>query len=331
MSTAQQKTLEDFLELQKRSAVSHAIKAAVELGVIRALREGQRTATQLAKSLNVYPEALTQLLEVVAETELLEKYGEDYALSNVARLIPDAYMDLGESHWQHLAFYVRTGAPLPICEEIPATDSDYVINKSTEEWTLTPAALSAAKALDLVKSRRGIRMLELGCSSAVFGATLAHSAPDAVITLVDDAPSLSRARTTVESIGLERKVTFVEADSIDDLTNIPELVGETFDLVLLAGRVNRMTLGDCRRLFTQIYPLTKPDRELAIIDVFPGQADGNRARSIFELELSLRTSRGRLHGPRDLEAALKESGFGQVQYAHLPTAPYYWGLMLAQR
>ena len=98
MSSLQQKTLEDFIELQNRNALTHAIRAAVELGVIGALREGQRTAEQLATELEVYPEALKRLLDVVLGSRLIEKYGDDYALAPIARLIPDRFYDFGDEH-----------------------------------------------------------------------------------------------------------------------------------------------------------------------------------------------------------------------------------------
>lgn len=331
MSSSQQKTLEDFIHLQNRNAMSHAIRTTVDLGVITELLNGQRTAEQLASKLELHPGALKKLLDVVAGTEVLEKYGDDYALSNVARLIPERFFDLGDEHWKHLALYVKTGAPLPICDEIAVTDMDFIINKASEEWILTPTALMAAKVLDLGKTRRAVRMLEIGCGSAVFGATLVHSDPDAVISLVDHRAGLEQAKKTVASIGLERKVTYIESDSLDDIGSIPELKGETFDLVLLAGLLHRQTSGECERLFSQVHPLVKPDRELAIVDVFPGQEEGELQRAIFEIELDLRTSRGRLHDPRQLEESLRSTGFGQIQFAHLPTSPYYWGLILAQR
>ncbi len=331
MSTSQQKTLEDFIQLQNRNAVVHAIRAAVELGVVDGLKNGQRTAEQLATELKVYPEALKRLLDVVAGSELIEKYGEDYALSPVARLIPERFFDFGDEHWQHLAFHVRTGAPLSICDEITAEDDDYFANKASEEWTLTPTALIAAQVLDTGKTRRAMRILEIGCGSAVFGATLAHSDPDGVISLLDNEIGLRRARQTVASVGLEHRATFIETESISDLDSVPELEGQMYDLVLIAGLIHRMTTGECDRLFQQLYRLVKPERELAIIDIFPGQEDGEIQRSIFELELGLRTARGRLHDPMKLEESLRSVGFGPVQFAHLAAAPNYWGLVLAER
>ncbi|MDG1873450.1 MAG: class I SAM-dependent methyltransferase [Mariniblastus sp.] len=331
MSTSQQKTLEDFIQLQNRNALSHAIRAAIDLGVVGALRQGQRTAEQLASELNVYPDALRRLLDVVAGTELIEKYGDDYALSAITRLIPDVFIDFGDKHWKELALHVKTGAPLPICEEVELNDQDYLFNKASEEWMLTPAALAAAQVLDMGKTRRAVRILEIGCGSAVFGATLAHSDPNAVISLIDNEFNIKRARKTVASIGLEHKVTFIETETLDDLDAVPELAGQTFDLVLMAGLLHQKTSGECQRMFQQLHTLIKPTRELAIIDVFPGQKEGDLQRAIFDLELNLRTSRGRLHDPRLLEEGLKEAGFGQIQFAHLPTTPNYWGLVLAQR
>ena len=331
MSTSQQKTLEDFIQLQNRNAMVHAIRAIVELGVINALQNGQRTVEQLAAELKVYPEALTRLLEVVVGSELIEKYGDDYALSSVARLIPERFYDFGDEHWQHLALHARTGAPLSICDEVPLVDEDYFANKAGEEWTLTPTALMAAQVLDMGKTRRAMRLLEIGCGSGVFGATLAHSDPDGVITLLDDKIGITRARQTVASVGLDHKATFIQTDSIDDLDSVPELDGQSYDLVLIAGLIHRMTSGECDRLFRQVHRLVKPGRELVIIDIFPGQEEGEVQRSIFELELNLRTSRGRLHDPIVLESSLKEAGFGQIQFAHLPAPPNYWGLILAQK
>ncbi len=331
MSTAQQKTLEDFISLHERNALTHAIRAAIDLGVIEALRNGQKTAVQLAKELDVFPDALERLLNVVRGTELIEKYGDDYALSAIARLIPAKYLDFGDQHWQHLAFHVKTGAPLPICDEIDLTDLDHKVNKASEEWMQTPAALATAQVLDLGKSRRGLRILEVGCGSAVFGATLAHSDPDSVISLIDDEVNLNRAKTTVESIGLEHRVTYIPSESLDQIGELKQLKGEAFDLVLVANKLHRKTGGECERLFKQLFTLIKPNRELAIVDVFPGQEEGDLQRAIFDMELNLRTSRGRLHDPRLLEESLKEAGFTQIQFAHLPTTPFYWGLILAQR
>ena len=330
MSTSQQKTLEDFIRLQNRNAIAHAIRASVELGVIEALREGQRTAEQLAVQLNVQEAELKRLLNVVVSSELLEQYGDDYALSTVAKLIPDLFYDFGDDHWKHLAKHVKTGIPLPKRDGVALTDADYWLNKASEEWTLTPAALTAIQALDIGNTRKGLNILEVNCGSAVFGVALAHSDPTTTITLVDNEFELQRARTTVKSVGLEERVTFIQSDSDSDLTTIPSLKDQTFNLVIVAGHLHRKTPEQCKTLFKQLHTLMDTNNELVLIDVFEGQEEGLLQRAIFELELGLRTSEGRMHDPLVLEADLKEAGFNQIQFAHLPTSPFYWGLILAQ-
>ncbi|MFK7769029.1 MAG: methyltransferase domain-containing protein [Mariniblastus sp.] len=330
MSTSQQKTLQDFIQLQNRNAIAHAIRSAVELGVIEALREGQRTAEQLAEQLNVQPLQLKRLMDVIATTELIEQYEDDYALSPIARLIPDRFYDFGDEHWNHLTAHVRTGTPLPKLDGIALTDADYSLNKASEEWTLTPAALTAVKALDLGGSRKGLNILEVNCGAAVFGVAIAHSDPTSTITFVDDEFGLRRAKTTVESVELAERVKFIEAKDSEDFTVLPELADQKFDLVILAGQLHRRNHEQCKAMFNQLHTLVKPDYELVLIDVFGGQKEGVLQKAIFELELGLRTSEGQLHDPRILESDLKAAGFGQIQFAHLPTSPFYWGLILAQ-
>ena len=165
----------------------------------------------------------------------------------------------------------------------------------------------------------------------LFSATLAHSDPDSIINLLDDPFGLDRARKTIESVGLDRQVNYITGDPSGDVTKIPELVDQTFDLVLLVGQIHRQTQQQCLAQFSQLHALVKPERELAVVDVFPGQESGETPRSIFELELGLRSSEGQLHDPKWINEALKESGFDQVQFAHLPSPPFYWGLVLAER
>jgi cyclopropane fatty-acyl-phospholipid synthase-like methyltransferase len=262
-------------------------------------------------------------------------------------LIPDPYLDFGDRYWQLLSHYVRTGSALKtsttrtsaiVSEEIGApdihyitTETDYLLEKGSEEWMLTPVALDAAEVLDIGKSRRGLRILEIGCGSAVFAATMAHRDPDSVINLLDTADGLERARKTIASVGLERQTEWITVKEITDLTSVEALQDQTFDLIVLAGIIHRLSPVQCRSLFAQVQRLVKLNREIVVIDVFRGQEQGDRQLAIFELELGLRTFAGHLPDPADLKLMLQEVGFDNLQFAHLPAAPHYWGLLVATR
>jgi 2-polyprenyl-3-methyl-5-hydroxy-6-metoxy-1,4-benzoquinol methylase len=332
-----QKTIDDFNELQQRHALVHAIRAAVELGIFRSLSSGQQTVEQLAERLQLQKKPLERLMNVLVQTELIEQYDEDYALSTLARLIPESQFDFGDRYWQNLTEQIRlknegdAASAANQARPMAAIEEDYLHQKWTEEWLLTPVAMDAVQILDIGKSRRGLRVLEIGASSAVFSATLAHRDPDSVINLLDTAKGLARSRQTIASIGLERQSEWIEVDRLTELTKVAALQDQSFDLVILAGVIHRLAAEDCQKLLAQTWTLVKPGRELAIVDIFPGQAKGDRARAIFELELGLRTQSGRLYPPPQLQRILREIGFENLQYAHLPSPPHYWGLLLAQK
>ena len=116
----------DHFHLQNRNALTHAIRTAVSLGIVDALSEKQMTVPELAEKLALNPGALQLLMDLLCETELIEKYGDDYALSAVARLIPKQLYDFGDYYWNQLGDFVRSGESLPIASEIDATDQDFL-------------------------------------------------------------------------------------------------------------------------------------------------------------------------------------------------------------
>ena len=347
MSTSQAKTVDLFVQLQNRNALSQAIRAAVNLGLLKSLAAGQKTVQQLADELDLQPAPLQRLLNVLEQTGLIERYDNDFALSTIARLIPEPYLDFGDRYWEHLSEHVRTGSALSLpsgqtlkTDRLPVAliadadilrDADYLEQKSTEEWMLTPVAIDAAQVLDIGKSRRGLRILEIGAGSAVFSATMAHRDPDSVINLLDTAAGLARSRKMIASVGLERQTEWITTEDIFDLPTVAELAGQTFDLVVLAGIIHRLNSVECSNLFNQLQQFVKSNCELVIIDVFRGQKQGDAQLAILELELGLRTQAGQLHEPGELKTMLQAAGFDNLQFAHLPAAPHYWGLLVASR
>lgn len=342
MSTSPHQSLTDFVALKHRLGLTHAIRAARELGIFAALAAGQRTAAQLAEEIQAAPDRVAALMKVLEQSELIERYGDDYALSTLARLIPDACLDLGDIYWKHLVEHVRSGRPLAEIEQAPQDDHDFHVTQAAEEWMMTPAAMLAAEVLDLGNSRQQLNLLQLGCGSAILGATLAHRDPAAQLTLVDTAEELQRARSTVDNVEIAARTRFIAAPHWEDIEVI-DFSGQEdsdeevqwvpqpwFDMVLLSGRIHRIPaerLGPWLKKVGQL--LLQTGSELVIVDWFPGLEQGDAYLALTELEFGLRHSHGRCHAPRDLERMLRDAGFPSVQFAHLPVEPYLYGLVLA--
>ncbi|MEL7497798.1 MAG: hypothetical protein AAFN77_09325 [Planctomycetota bacterium] len=349
MSTAQHKTLTDFVELKNRHALTHVVRAANELGVFRALANGQRTVTQLASEIDADVARLQALMDVLVQSELIEQYQDDFALSTLARLIPHAFYDMGDSYWKHLVGHVKTGSSLDQLEHVTLSDQDFLVNQAAEEWTLTPAGMTTAKALDMGNSRKGLNIIELGCGSAVIGATLIHVDPTSKLTLVDTAEEISRARQTVESIEVADQTSMVIADNWRDFEvldlSATEVTREeienggqrfipqpVFDMVILTRLVHLEPLERLGPLLKKIGALLLArGGEVVIVDVFPGQEEGVSQYSVAALEFGLRHSQGRFHDPRELESMLHVAGFPKVQFTHLPAEPFLYGLMLGEK
>lgn len=221
---------------------------------------------------------------------------------------------------------MRSGVSLPNNKNLAHTQADFLNGSAANEWMMTPAALDAAQVLDFGNSRSGLRILEIGCGSAIFGSTLIHRDPESRLVVLDHAMNLKRAQKTIDSIEAGDRVDFVEADYLDF-----SLDHQPFDLVIATSLVHRHNESECVQVFQNVHKHLKPSGEFVIVDIFPGQEEGEATRSIVALEIILRTEHGGLKDPAQFQHEMIMNGFDQIQFAHLPSPPHIWGLILAQR
>lgn len=323
VSNTQLKTLTDFVEMRNMLEVGHILRAAISTGILPSLRDGQKTIEEIAKQADLNSHAVDLVVQALIPTGILEQYESHIALSPAAQMLPDNF--LFDEYWQHLDQFIRSGESISRRGDLPEDDSPYDLQQIQNEWMQTPAAMDAAQALDYGKTRKGLRVLELGCGSGIFSATLAHRDPDSTFVLADTASNLKRAKATMESIGVQKQFEFAESDNLAPPT---EMGG--FDLVLVAGQVFRKPADWLTPWLKDVRRVMHFDGELVLVDLFPGQKDGAKNLAFFQLQLALRTAEGQLHHPTQLQEVLKQSDFGKVQFAHLPSPPHYWGLMVAE-
>jgi SAM-dependent methyltransferase len=322
----QLQTLDAYTQLMTTNAAVHAFRSAVDLGVIEALLAGPRTVAELAVSEGLQAGPLELLLDSLCALGVLERYEDHFAAAPVLHVLPAPLRDLGDRYWRHLSEFVRTGKRIPEADADGLGEADFSIEAAASQWLMTPAALSAAQALDVGGTRNELQVLELACCSAVWSLSLAHRDPQLRAVLVDRPERLRAARENAEGIGLADRVEFIESDYLQVDFEAPR-----FDLVLLPNVMHRHSLADNRRLLQRVHRWLNPEGEVAIIDVFPGQEAGDRMRQFFRLSVALRTSEGGVHGPEELRALLLDAGFSSPQYTHLPVPPHTMGLMIASR
>lgn len=320
MSNSQEKTIASLYRLKSRAIEWHALQAAADAGIFQELTQGQRTAAQIAEALSLDKEVTARLMQVLCRTEMVDQYGDDFALTTLGKLMPASLFDFGNNHLQHLTEHLKTGAPID-------DSQGWNAELASREWTLTPAALTALQALGVGSARKGLFVLDVHAGSAVFSSALAHRDPGSRIFLVDEASQLERARKTVASVEIGDRTEFI---TMDPGMSWWEAGAPGADLMLMVNEIHKLSAEQRTEWFAKARPLLHQEGELMIVDVFRGLEDGEQNADDYELELGLRAGKS-LCDAKILESELKETGFRQVQFAWLTCEPFLYGLLLATK
>jgi len=320
---AQDKTLDQYQQFMKINAAAHLFRSARELGLLKELREGQRTLTQLCEKLSLKPGATKLVLDALVASSIIEKYEEDYALSRVAHLLCQYDEDLGDATWNRLVGHVREESG-----ETDANDQAFLNSLAATQWVHTPAAMQAAEMLDVGGEDEisGPKILDLGCGSAVWSAAIAHSDQKATVTAVDHAAALKAAQSTADSIGLGDRFSVLEGDPVE-----VEVDERGFDLVLVAQRLSCLGLDEGKKLLFKAAKSLKLGGKLVVIDLFRGPAKPDMSECVEALKLELGTQHGSMRTLEAIQVELTELGLENAQVTFLPDSRVNMGMAVAKR
>ncbi len=312
--SAQEQTIRQYHELMQLNAVSHVVRSGREVGILDTLADGQRTAEQLCQDLSLSPRPAQLLLDALVATGVIERYGDDYALSAAAQLLCQYDRDLGDARWGRLTAEVWGEGPAargrPPAEQESREHFDAV---AATQWIHTAAAMQAAEILDVGgEGNRDLAILDLGCGSGVWSCAMAYRAGQAQVTAVDAAAPLQAARRTAESIGLESRFEAVEADPAE-----VELSEQAFDLVLLAQRLHALGPSEGDRLLERAVRFAKPGGRVAVIDLFQSPGQVPLAERLAALRMQLETPAGRIPTLEETQQRLLAVGLTGVQFSFL--------------
>lgn len=322
MTSAQQNTIELYQTMMRVNASGHLMRAARELGLLEDLGDGQRTLEDLCQSRFLNAETTALLLNALVALGVVEKYGDDYALSQAARLLCAYDQDLGDVVWADL---VKTADGNRPREQI-----DERLHRSREaatQWVHTPAAMQAAEVLDVGgEGMSGLEIVELGTGSGVWSAAMAYRDPESRVLAVDHEDALEAARHTAESIGvLDRFVT-----RSDDPTEV-RLDDDSADLVLLPIRLHQCDDEEAVRQLGRAVDIVKPGGRVVVIDLFRGPNQPTLAESVAALRLHLGTCGGRVRTLDESKSLLRSAGLEDIQFTFLAADRSGLGLAVGRK
>jgi SAM-dependent methyltransferase len=325
---AQDRTLDRYQELMQINAAGHVLRSAREVGLFVELATGQKTIEQLTEALGLQRETTELILDCLVSMNVIERYGDDHALSPVMRLLCEHDGDLGDAGWLQLVNKLQRQSASP-------SDEAYFESIAATQWIHTPAAMQAAEILDIGgeseesaedESSAPLKILDLGCGSAVWSCAMAYRDPKARVVAVDNEAALQAAEQTARAIELGPRFLPVVGDPAT-----VELPVNEFDLAIIAQRLNSSSAELSGRLLQQaIRSLTSGGR-LVIIDLFRGPAKPRLSETIEALRLHLGTEHGKMRSIKETEDLLGSVGLGAIQFTFIAASRINLGLMVARK
>ncbi|MDA8745902.1 methyltransferase domain-containing protein [Rubripirellula amarantea] len=323
MSSAQERILAQYHGLMQVNASSHLLRSAREIGLIGELREGQRTLEQLRDNLSLSEASLQLFLDGLMSIGIVEKYDEDHALSRAGHLLCQYDDDLGDSTWSNLPDLVRGKIDRENIDD--QAQHDYL---AATQWSHTASAMQAAEILDIggQDEPAGLRILDLGCGSAVWSCAMSYRDPESTLTAVDGPGAIEAATATAESIEL--------GERFSPITSLPEdaeLPAESFDLVILAQRISCLDEAEGKKLIDKAVAATAPNGRLIVIDLFRGNSAPSLSESLEALKLNLGTRGGYIRSLEEIQANLAQAGLGNVQFTYLAASRINLGMAVGRK
>jgi len=320
MSDAQINTLRLYTNISNAAVGMDAYQSARRLGILDVLKSGQLTATQIASQCNLNPQRVALLLEILCGLLILEKYGDDYALSQMLQLLTAHDHDLGQARRMDLDTFIQSPSP---CEHDPA---GYRNRITSMQWQATPTAMEVVKYLGLSEQTEPLKIIDIGCGTGVWSLAIARQDPQATVTFLDHAEPVRAACRTAETIGMTNRFESIVGDPFT-----AELPTGQFNLAIVANLLNLIPPEQWTTLIKRAVDSLSPGGRLAIIDVFPGQDSGDVTRATLELDLAMHVQDSGLCDPLALQQCIIDSGLEKPRYAHIDAVPHIYGLLIAAR
>ena len=275
---------------------ARAIVIATKLGVFEALREGGRSAAEIAEACGTDLRATAKLMNLLVTMRYLRHRDGAYTFArHVKRWLladsPGSVRDvilMKELEWSwidQLETFVRDGRPLDVHGTM-----------STEDWSAYQRGMRAqANPLASWLARRvpvpaGARdMLDIGGSHGYFSVVLCRRHPELRATVLDLPDAVEHAAPLLEREAMGDRVVLRAGDALTD-----DLGEGAFDLILVFSLVHHFDDATNRLLVSRAARALRPGGYLVIGDALrpssPGK--GGQQGAFFDLYFALTSESG---------------------------------------
>jgi SAM-dependent methyltransferase len=304
-------TTEQWSFLQEALAVSSALSAADQLGVLARLDAGPVDAITLARDCAIGEHGARPLLAALCSLGLVEKGSDGLyyaALPDLAR------MTMWIAPWGQLTQAIRADRLARAGDTPGGAGMLYPeVVAHLGAWF----ALAAERAAGYLTAR-GQRVLDLGAGAAPWSLALAARNPDMRVTAVDVPAVLVVTQQVVAASGYATQFDYLSGDLFTlDLGRC------VYDLSIAGNLCHLFDEATNHRLLRRLFDTLRPGGTLAILDALPNERlDGPRSVVLYALGLLLRTNHGQVYPFSTYVGWLREAGYEAVERTDLtPTPP----------
>lgn len=321
---AQLAALNAYFQLMNINGAARVYRAAQELGVHDALREGAASAAEVAEACELQVAPVELLLNGLCALGTVALHNGGYALAPVAGFLSGNYQNLGDEYWDFLPTFLRTGSPLAKMDSTEESEAQYVQQVSALAWMMTPAAEVFAQMLGMGTTRQSLDILDVGGGSGIWSLTCAQHDAGSTVTVSDWPAIVDIAAGFARRMGLSDRFKAIPGNYHE-----ADYASEAFDLAIVANVTHIETPEGNIDLFSRIRDALRPGGEIAVVDVIPLQAESRLPASLYALGLGLRTESGQVHRPEALQQYLEKASFGDVVVQPIPVPPHTMGMIIA--
>ena len=323
----QMKMRADYFRLMNMNGASHVYRESVRLGLLDSITENPRTVADIAVSCGTLEGPTALLLDVLDTLGIVQSTDQVFSLTPLAgMLISGGYRELGDLYWSHLPDFLKTGKPMAAMDSVTHSEEHYQKQAAALGWMLAPAAEAAAQHLRPRDSSSSMSIIDIGAGSAIWSLTIARQDSESTVTAVDWPAVLQIAEATARQFGMDNRLITCPGNYHE-----VELPADSYDLAILGNVTHLEPPEGNRSLFEKVRVSLKNSGHIVIMDIFPGQSEGDINRTLYSLGLALRTEMGHVYSPRSLDTLLNDTGYAAATLINLDVPPYAVGMLVAQK
>jgi ubiquinone/menaquinone biosynthesis C-methylase UbiE len=300
-------------------ANSQILDASLEYDFFTIIHKGAQSADAIAREAGTDPRATRIVLDSLPALGLVEKRDGKYFLTPTAELFlvrgkPSYVGDFRHvalALWEgmaHLKESLKTGKPFSRMD----TGGELEVWEKLVLGIIViaePAAKALCEVLRIGTERKGIKVLDIGGGSSIFGMTIVTRDPSAQVTQLDWPNVNAVARKANKQRGLEGKIRFIDGEH-----HSATIETNYYHLVLASNFCRFESPNGNQELFAKAYSALKPGGIFVVNDFVPNE---ERTEPTFALRFSVytltHTPEGECWSLSQYSDWLKKAGFNSIE------------------